>query len=710
MILIKIKLPEYQRLINAVIFIRYFHFRNSIDSHINNFTALMAYTPEKNIQNPKLMIKQHVAYFVNDLYIAEYCCSEIRKVNKGIAIRKYNGFEEYFNQIILSYSAIPFVDVTFQYFKLHNFIKQLIQHKKVLDIIINKHIASVKIVVTPSNLLPVFKDLNNPEVVRYYLRGRDLKFASKNVYEKLNGQALLLYKLRSIYIKKRHLNLKEFLDQITQNLLLQFNGAFPKLKLWEKKGGKEVYKTIDDSVLQSNILENEILQYKKIKAINIEEISDEDVKYKLKSLNIKHHLVLPVHSKHVSGYLSFFSKLDRIDAGELEILKLILNHIFLAIDNTYFFNKLIDSECSLHSIFEDSDDGIIVVGPDRKLLDINDAAQQFTGWDKKDAIGKYCKDLYQSRLPNGLSMCNSTRCPMLSPLLEQKTVSIPRILTRAKSGKQKIVQSKYLYERETAGDVVYGIAVVRDITKKVQLEQKLQNFERLSALGKFAAELTHEIRNPITGISSNAQFLFEEKKISENHRMIAREILRGADMVEKTVQKMLDIANPVDPVFCKEDINILISDTLNLLKKKIENSGVELKLALSENIPSIYVDGNLINQVLLNIFINSIESMKNGGLLSVKTQVTRINQSKSKNQQYVRVSISDTGCGISADNLEKIFDPFFTTKKEGSGLGLYTSYRILRDHDASITVKSTENAGTQTCINFKISRKNMNVK
>ena len=456
------------------------------------------------------MNKQRVAYFVNDLSVADFCCSEIRKKNNNIIITIYDGFENYFNQIRTCYALVPYIDVAFQYYKLHELINQLGKHRNFLDIIINQHITGVRIVFTPLNILSVFEDLNSPEVIRYYLRGKDLKFSSKDVFEKLYAQALLVYHLRLIYIKKRHLTLNEFLEQITRNILLRFNGISPELKLWEKESGRELYEQGEDSsvwqdkgfgVSQDDILKNDVLQKEKVKVVRIAGVSDIKIKYELQALAVRHHLLLLIHSTHVKGYLSFFSKLERIEEDDLELLRLTMNHIALAIDNAYFFKKAIDEDCALSSIFRNSDDGIIVVGPDRKLLDLNEAAQEFTGWDKKEALGKYCKDLYQSCMPNGTSMCDSTQCPMLCPLLEQKTVSVPRILTHTKSGNQKVVKSKYLYERETNGDVVYGIAVVRDISQRVQIEQKLQSFERLSALGKFAAELTHEIRNPITGIS-----------------------------------------------------------------------------------------------------------------------------------------------------------------------------------------------------------------
>ena len=663
------------------------------------------------------MNKQHVAYFVSDLSVADFCCSEIRKMNDGINIAVYDGFDSYFNKICTFYSAVPYIDVAFQYYKLHELINQLVNRQNVLDIIIDQYITGVRIVFTPLNILSVFEDLNCPEIIRYYLRGRDLKLSSKNVYEKLYAQASLVYHLRLIYIKKRHLTLKEFLGQITRNLLLRFNGAFPELTLWEKKSGSELYKQCGDSsawqgngfgLSQTDILKDHVLQKEKIKVVNIAGISDKETRHRLQALTIKYHLLLFIHSTHVKGYLSFFSKLERIEEDELELLRLTVDHIALAIDNTYFFKKTIDEDCALSSIFRNSDDGIIVVGPDRKLLDLNEAAQQFTGWDKKEAIGKYCKDLYQSCMPNGTSMCNTPRCPMLCPLLEQKTVSVPRVFTHTKNGKQKIVKSKYLYERETDGDVVYGIAVVRDISQRVQMEQKLQGFERLAALGKFAAELTHEIRNPITGISSNAQFLFEESRISRKSRMtIAKEIMVGASMVEKTARQILCIANPGEPEFCLEDINFLIGEILSLLKKKIKDSGVTLRVSLSEDIPLIHVDGNLIKQVLLNILLNSMESMEEAGVMSVKSWLTPPRAFEDDIQQFLQVIICDTGCGISRDSLGRIFDPFFTTKKEGSGLGLYTSDKILKDHDASIAIKSKVGLGTQVFINFRIDHENM---
>ncbi|GAB6906690.1 putative Histidine kinase [Desulfosarcina cetonica] len=656
-----------------------------------------------------MMVKQHAAYFVDDAYIAEYWCSEIRKFNKTVEIRKFGDIEQYFNQIIMSYTRANYIDVAFQYFKLHSLLNELDPKDKVIDIVINTHVSSVKVVFTPLNMLPMCESIDDREIARYYLEGRDLRSSPRNIIQKISEQAYLLSRLRSVYINKRHLNLKEFLEEILINVLGQFNGIHHKFILYGNKEQTEVYKKEnDDSALQGIQPDKAFLSRNQIKIFAVDEVPDKAARAKLKSLRAKNQVILPIQSKYASGYISFFTRLPTISTSDKETLALILYHLALAIDNTYYFNRLTNNEGSLHSIFEDSDDGIIIVGPDRKVMDINDAAQQFTGWDKGRAIGESCKKLYKSCLPNGQCLCDSSRCPMFDPLLKQKKIFLPRIITLTRNGKQKIVQSKYSFVKAGESDIVYGVAVVRDITKKVQFEQKLQSFERLSALGKFAAELTHEIRNPITGISSNAQFLFEEKSISKEYRMIAKEIMRGASMVEETVQKMLHIANPGNPVFGEEDINMIVQSALQLLKNKLKRSGIQLRLSLAKHLPPVYIDGNLINQVLLNMFINSMESMKNGGMLSVSTRVTKMKETKDKDHACVKIRIKDTGCGIAPENMGQIFDPFFTTKETGSGLGLYSSYRILRDHDASLVVDSTEDEGTQICITFKTKSNNQN--
>jgi signal transduction histidine kinase len=287
--------------------------------------------------------------------------------------------------------------------------------------------------------------------------------------------------------------------------------------------------------------------------------------------------------------------------------------------------------------------------------------------------------------------------------MESKSVSKEFIYTRNKSGAKRIVKSDYFFDKNVQSQTIYGVAIVRDLTERVQLEEKIRHFEQLSTIGKFAAELAHEIRNPITGISCNAQFLYEEADIPKSHRPIIKEIVKSANTIETTLQKFLNLAHPPEPSLSEVNLNELISETISVFTKKVNKMGIKLDLALDSRIPCVNLDYELTKQVVINVLMNSMEAMEHGGMIRIETSALQSGTASGKcNSEYVQLRICDTGCGIAPDELGKIFDPFFTTKKAGSGLGLYISYKAVKDQGGVMEVRSEEGKGTETIIQFKL--------
>ncbi len=657
------------------------------------------------------MKNQQTSFFIDDIYMAGFYRSEIRKKYKAELINVCNDFDEYFHRVTSQYANWPYLNVTFRYFEPYRFMDRYASDSETgaINFIVGQGIDDVQIKIIPSmhpllnESVPEQKNCSKP-IFRYSIQRKDLYFNLSYISEKLYERATWLQKMRTLHIGRDRPSLVEFLDDVTQKFLRYFKSEYGRLNIWAvNKPFHLLYeKAFIDNQIQNYQIRTEPEYGLKKEITHVDAISDRALQKELKSHRINYHIIIPFRSKHIHGYLDFFSGLQKIGYEESELIDFFTKRICFTIDNTFFFQKFTSNQCGINAIFDDYEDGILIIDSNRRILDINEAMEKFIGWDKKDVIGTYCKDLYHSCDFQGTPLCNSRKCPMLDLLSGYKTVTRQAVYTRSRSGEKRIAKSQYFLDRNRNGNIVYGVAVARNITKHVQLEEKLRHFEQLSCLGTFAAELAHEIRNPVTGVSSNAQFLYEESSLSHRDRTIAGEIVKGANLIENVVKKFLDLARPAKPYFAKENINEIIRESASVFQKKIDNAGIALDFSLTETIPEIWADGNLISQIFLNIFMNSIEAMEAGGRLAVKTCFVSNSFENSKTEKVVRVIIIDTGSGISEENLEKIFDPFFTTKANGTGLGLYTSYRILRDHNASITVKSEENQGTEICIDFKI--------
>ncbi|MGB9712725.1 MAG: sensor histidine kinase [Dissulfurimicrobium sp.] len=220
--------------------------------------------------------------------------------------------------------------------------------------------------------------------------------------------------------------------------------------------------------------------------------------------------------------------------------------------------------------------------------------------------------------------------------------------------------------------------------------QQLIQAEKLAALGKVTAGIAHEINNPLNNISLTAEVLMEDlaNMDCDERRGMIRDIIVQVDRAREIVRNLLDFSRSRRPMaWIKVDLVGLLNNTLALLKNQVKLSGIETKIDMPETSVPIMGNPGQLQQVFVNIILNALQAMKNGGVLGVKVS------SLDKKGKAV-VEISDTGPGIPQDVKEHMFEPFFTTKADGTGLGLSVSYGIIKEHKGEIVVKSEPGHGS----------------
>ncbi len=254
---------------------------------------------------------------------------------------------------------------------------------------------------------------------------------------------------------------------------------------------------------------------------------------------------------------------------------------------------------------------------------------------------------------------------------------------------------------QQAGLAIRNVFIYQELkTFSLQMEEKIQKItadlkkaeaqlirsEKLAALGQLAAGIAHEIRNPLTSINilihSLAQNLPSENPQKEDFRVIEEELHR----INEIVEQFLRFAKPAPPHLEKTNLLSLFEETLQLLKPQMEQQHIVLKKRF-QTLPKILVDREQIKQAILNLLLNAIQAMPEGGLLTLTS-------GKSENGEWLYVSIQDSGMGIPTENMSKLFDPFFSTKEGGIGLGLSIAHRIIDQHQGKIEVESTPYQGT----------------
>ncbi|MBI4378948.1 MAG: GAF domain-containing protein [Nitrospinae bacterium] len=236
---------------------------------------------------------------------------------------------------------------------------------------------------------------------------------------------------------------------------------------------------------------------------------------------------------------------------------------------------------------------------------------------------------------------------------------------------------------------------LRDANKEILLfQQQLIQSERLAALGELAAELAHEIKNPLVTIGGFARRLLEKGNLMSEERKYSDIIINEVERLEKLLKDILNYSRDIRPKFSENDINTLIEEVLSFHGRVFNESGIEIKKELSGEIHPIHIDLPQIRQVITNLFYNAVESMiGKGGIISVKTEPL-------SGEEGVTISISDTGGGIPSEILNNIFNPFFTTKKDGTGLGLSLSRKIVESHGGKIEINNRIGEGATFIINL----------
>lgn len=218
--------------------------------------------------------------------------------------------------------------------------------------------------------------------------------------------------------------------------------------------------------------------------------------------------------------------------------------------------------------------------------------------------------------------------------------------------------------------------------------KKMYRADRLATLGQLAAGAAHEIRNPLTSIRSTIQYLQKEIKDGAKKELVEG-LLEEVDRINEIIEGLLSFSKPTRPEKEQVDLKLLIEQTLSLVATTAKKSKIDFDFNFNANENFLKADPAQLKQVFLNILMNALQAMEDGGRMEITVESTRqILQMSSEPKVSFYISFKDSGEGIPQKNLDRIFDPFFTTKKDGTGLGLSISYGIIQQHGGDIEIES----------------------
>jgi signal transduction histidine kinase len=251
-----------------------------------------------------------------------------------------------------------------------------------------------------------------------------------------------------------------------------------------------------------------------------------------------------------------------------------------------------------------------------------------------------------------------------------------------------------------------GLAFENALLFKERLRQNERMFraEQLATMGQFAAGIAHELRNPLTAIRSTIQYLASDFAEDTDQKRLAHDILGEVDRLNNIVGNLLSLAQPAESN--PEEINIPqeIERCLNLIEAKAKSQNVKLQTDFENNLPKLTFDPAEFRQLLLNVVMNALQAMPEGGTISIKThQLTEGGPNYTSGFNRLLIQVEDEGAGIVSDLHDKVFEPFFTTKAGGTGLGLAICNSIVKRYNGEIWVKKAKSGGTEVNIVLPVS-------
>ena len=329
--------------------------------------------------------------------------------------------------------------------------------------------------------------------------------------------------------------------------------------------------------------------------------------------------------------------------------------------------------------------GLLALDGNRKIASFNHLAQSILGFAPEKVIGRSAARVLPPELYTHFKR-----------LATEKGIIEKEVEFAADNGRRIALEVIATRLHDEAGTLLGYVLLLRDLREIRALRKEILRNQRLAAVGRLAAGVAHEIRNPLSSIKGFATYFKERYPDKVDDQRIANIMIQEVERLNKVIGQLLDFARPIKIIKKKVPISSLIKDSLKLIERQAREKQVKIQTRLEPQDGTVMIDPDRINQVLLNLYLNALDAMDNGGQLTVTA-------AELKNKQGFAVTVSDSGGGIGRDDLSKIFDPYFTTKATGTGLGLAIAHNIIQAHGGKIMVESKRGQGASFIVVLPLS-------
>ncbi len=402
------------------------------------------------------------------------------------------------------------------------------------------------------------------------------------------------------------------------------------------------------------------------------------------------YLCLPLkRTRGLVGILTLGQKLSRdiYSSEDLVAFTALATPLATAIENARLYSKLEEANQHRARILSNMRGGVVAVDTEGIVTTVNRCATEILG---------------QVLLNQHMDRLNPQVARILRRTLDDRRAisDYETVIVHASGERIPVVMSSSCLvtgDQEVTGAMV----VVYDLTQVKRLEQNVQRAHRLSSIGTLAAGMAHEIKNPLVSIKTFSQLLLERYDDPDFRNTFTDIVPHEVERIDSIVTRLLHFARPRPSDFAPQNLRAIIEEVLVLVENQTRKGNIEVETEFPDQQVGVFGDEQQLHQVFLNLVLNAIDSMnglQKGAKLRISAQYERMAIGRNGHEPFpeldcVRVSVSDTGSGISVESLDRIFTPFYTTKDEGTGLGLAVVHGIVTEHGGSIYVESNPGQG-----------------
>ncbi|MBF0099534.1 MAG: PAS domain S-box protein [Desulfobacterales bacterium] len=337
-------------------------------------------------------------------------------------------------------------------------------------------------------------------------------------------------------------------------------------------------------------------------------------------------------------------------------------------------------------------DGVITTDTQSRVVLINTVAEELTGWRQDQAGGKHIRQVFHIINEHTRQLSENP----VEKIIRTRSITglANNTLLVSRDGTERIIADSGAPILNRDGNIIGVVLVFRDITQRVLMESELQQAQKLDSIGILAGGIAHDFNNMLGVISGNVSYALAQ--LDRNNKLfeILTDVQTGTKQAQQLTHQLLTFSKGGAPIKKEADLREILRESALFVTR---GSKVRCEFAFPDNLWAVAVDSGQMNQAISNLVINATQSMPDGGIIIIKAENITVSPEDTILLQpgyYLKMTIQDTGVGISEKYISQIFDPYFTTKQKGSGLGLTTTYSIIKKHNGHISVDSKINKGT----------------